>query len=65
MKFKTKGSEVGEPAYVGVVSAADGEVFLWVGRSDDKEDEERVAVLDNEEVLKLISMLSQAARGKI
>ena len=58
MIIRAKGGVDYEGARVGVLDAADdGRIFLWVGRKDDSEDEERVAVLDRDEIRRLVTAL--------
>ena len=60
MIIKAKGGIDYEGARVGVIDACDdGKVFLWVGRKDDSEDDERVAVLDRSEIARLITALTK------
>lgn len=60
MIIKAKGGVDYEGARVGVLDACDdGKVFLWVGRKDDSEDEERVAVLSRSEITRLIVALTK------
>lgn len=60
MIIKAKGGVDYEGARVGMIDACDdGKVFLWVGRKDDSEDDERVAVLDRKEIARLITALTK------
>ena len=61
MIIKAKGGVDYEGARVGVLDTGSGgqEIFLWVGRNDDSEDDERVAVLSRSEVVRLITALTK------
>lgn len=56
----TKDSENSERTRIGVMGPDDGEIYLWIGRKDDTEDDERVAILSRAECLRLIKALQKA-----